>query len=315
MQYWPRKRAKSEVARVRYWADLPETKLLGFAGYKVGMTHVSFIDTQKTSLTKGMDINCHVTIIECPPIKAASIRFYQNSVNGLQPVSEIFSDKVDPELKRKIAPPKKIKKTINDIKLDQIADIRLLVYTQPKLTGIGKKKPELFEMAIAGSKDNKLKFAQEKLGKEITIEEVFNEGQQIDIHAITKGKGFQGPVKRFGIHKKQHKTEKGVRTPGSLGAWNAQGHMMYRIAHAGQMGYHRRTEYNKWLIKIGKNPNDINQKGGFLHYGVIKNPYILLKGSIPGPAKRLIRINHATRPNKGIIKEPPTLTYISIKAK
>ncbi|MBL7055238.1 50S ribosomal protein L3 [Candidatus Woesearchaeota archaeon] len=312
LQFWPRKRNKRSYARVRSWAKLKEVKLLGFAGYKVGMTHAMINDNRKTSLTKGTEIFCPVTIIECPPIKTASIRFYKNTQNGLKLVSEIFSEKVDKELGRKIIIPKKINKKIEDIK--DFDEIRLLVYTQPKLAGI-KKKPEIFEMGLGGKKEEQLKYAQEKLGKETDINDIFTAGQQVDIHAVTKGKGVQGAVKRFGIGLKNHKAEKGRRAPGSLGPWKGQGHIMWKVAHAGKMGYHLRTEYNKLLIKIGSKPEEINQKGGFLKYGIVKNPHILIKGSIFGPAKRLIRFNHATRKNKKIPTEAPVISYLSLESK
>ncbi|MBS3098170.1 50S ribosomal protein L3 [Candidatus Woesearchaeota archaeon] len=311
LQFWPRKRAKRIYPRVRCWADIKEVRPLGFAGYKVGMTHIIVADNRKNSLTKGEDISYPITIIECPPIKAASIRFYKNKTDGLKLVSEVFAADLDKELERKIILPKKVNKKIDDIK--DYNDIRLLVYTQPKLTGIGKKKPEIFEVAIGGTKEEKLKFAQEKLGKEITIKDVFKEGQQLDIHSVTKGKGFQGPMRRFGIGLRSHKSEKAKRNPGSLGAWCGQGHMMWRVAHAGKMGYHTRTEYNKWLIKIGDKIEEINQRGGFLNYGNIKNTYILVKGSTGGPIKRIVRLNYPIKENQRIPKEAPIIQYISLR--
>ncbi len=308
MQYWPRARAKRVYARVRSWPYSPESKLLGFAGYKVGMTHIGFIDNKKTTLTKGTEINCPVTIIECPPLKTASIRFYKKTPSGSKLVSEFNAEKFDKELERKINLPKSRKKKIEDIK--GYDNITILAYTQPKITGIGKKKTEIFEIALGGNLETKLAYAKSLLGKEISIKDVFKEGQQIDIHAVTKGHGFQGPVKRFGIGLKHHKSEKGRRAPGSLGGWKAQGHFLYRVAHAGQHGYHTRTTLNNWLLKISNKPEEINQKCGFLHYGVIKNPYILVKGSIAGPAKRLIRMITSIRPNRKIPKEAPSITYI-----
>ncbi|MCK5630480.1 MAG: 50S ribosomal protein L3, partial [Nanoarchaeota archaeon] len=64
----------------------------------------------------------------------------------------------------------------------------------PSLTGIGKKKPEMFEIAVGGNKEDQLNYAKSMLGKEINVADVFKGGQQLDIHAITKGKGVQGPV-------------------------------------------------------------------------------------------------------------------------
>ena len=90
---------------------------------------------------------------------------------------------------------------------------------------------------------------------------------------------------------------------------------MYRVAHAGQMGYHLRTDYNKWILKIGSKPEEINVSGGFPHYGVVKNEYILVKGSVPGLRKRLIRINKAIRHNKKLPQGTPQIQYVSVSAK
>ena len=305
LAYWPRRRAKREYARVHSWAKVKEPKLLGFAGYKVGMTHAIISDNRAYSQTKGEDVFCPVTVLECPPLKIASINFYKKTPYGSKLSSAVFSDKLDKELERKMIMPKKIKKRADDITLS--------AYTQPKLTGI-KKKPELFEIAIGGSKEEKLNYAKDKLGKEIEIKDVFQEGQQLDTHAITKGKGFQGPVRRFGIGLRAHKSEKARRNPGSLGSWNAQQHIMWRVAHAAKTGYSTRTEYNKLLLKIVK-PEETNPKSGFMHYGVVKNQCVFIKGSVAGPAKRLIRFNYSTRPNKGLPKEAPSIKYVNLKTK
>ena len=78
------------------------------------------------------------------------------------------------------------------------------------------------------------------------------------------------------------------------------------------MGYHTRMEHNKWLLKIG-NTNGINKKGGFENYGVVKNQYLLIKGSVIGAKKRLIRINDPLRPSKIIPNEAPTIQYINLE--
>ncbi|MDP6600169.1 MAG: 50S ribosomal protein L3 [Candidatus Woesearchaeota archaeon] len=324
LQYWPRKRSKRSFVRVRTWAKTKEVKLLGFAGYKVGMTHLIINDNKKTSTTKGMDIFCPVTIIECPPLKTASIKFYKNTISGSKLVSEVLAENFDKQLKRSIILPKKgskgarTKDAANSVGNKSFPSdfdyITLLVHTMPSLTGLGKKKPEIFEMGIGGNKEDQLNYAKNKLGNEINISEVFKEGQQLEIHAVSKGKGVQGPVRRFGISLKHHKTEKSRRNPGSLGGWIAQGHIMWRQAKAGKMGYHARMEYNKWLLKIG-NPNEINKKGGFENYGVVKNAYILIKGSVIGPKKRLIRFNDSLRRDTTLPNESPPMQYINLEQK
>jgi large subunit ribosomal protein L3 len=179
----------------------------------------------------------------------------------------------------------------------QFDDLRLIVHTNPKITSLPKKKPEIFELSLGGTKDEKLAFAKEKLGKEIDVTEALKLNELVDIHAVTKGKGFQGPVKRFGVQIRSHKSEKSIRNPASLGAWNAQHHIMYRVAHAGQTGYHTRTELNKPVILIANDPSKINPLNGFGRYGNVKTSYIAVLGSIPGPKKRMIRLVHAIRPD------------------
>ncbi|MBN2420878.1 50S ribosomal protein L3 [Candidatus Woesearchaeota archaeon] len=316
MQVWPRKRAARAYPRIRGWANSSEKKALGFAGYKVGMTHVLIVNNVKASRTKGEEISAPVTIIECPPLKVAGIKVYTNTSYGLKPKTQINAKNVDKELvERKISNPKKHNEE-NLAKLTEkdFDSLSLVVYTQPKLINL-KKKPEIFEISIGGSKEDQLSYAKEKLGKEIAVSDVFAEGNQVDIHSVTKGHGFQGPMRRFGITKRRHKSEKSIRNPGSLGSWCGQGHYMYRIAHAGQHGYHTRTEYNKQILKIGDKPDEVNVSGGYLHYGNVKNHFIMLRGSVGGTAKRLIRFNTATRPNHKITKEAPQITFISTGSK
>ncbi|MGM5485281.1 MAG: 50S ribosomal protein L3 [Nanobdellota archaeon] len=304
MQFWPRKRAKSETPRVRHWTE--GQGVLGFAGFKAGMTHLRYVDNSKTSLTKGQEVITPATIVECPPMKVAAARFYKETENGTKPVGEVSAGKLDKEFEKSY--PKSSKK------FDDITDfdfIRLGVYTQPKYTGIGKKKPDYFEIPVGGGKDEQLKYAKDNLGGEVNIADVFGEGQLIDVHAVTTGKGYQGSVKRFGVKIREHNAEKTKRAAGSLGPWCGQGHIMWRVPGAGKMGYHLRTDYNKWILKIGEKPEEVNPSGGIVNYGFVKSKYVLVKGSIPGPKKRQVAFNAAIRPTKNVPKEAPSIEYIS----
>ena len=157
MQVWPRKRARRIYPKVRSWAVSKEPKPLGFAGYKAGMTHVMVTDNRKNSITKGDDISVPVTIIECPALRVSAIRFYKHADDGnygLTVASEIPC-KPGKDLSRKTKVQKKpeTEKRLAETNLDNIKDITLIVHTQPRLAGIGKKKPEVFELAIGGSPD------------------------------------------------------------------------------------------------------------------------------------------------------------------
>ncbi len=104
-----------------------------------------------------------------------------------------------------------------------------------------------------------------------------------------------------------------MRRVGTLGPWSAQGHILYRVAHPGQMGYHLRTEYNKKIVKIGSKAEDVNPKGGWPHYGLVKTSYVLVKGSVAGPQKRAIIF---TKPMRNRAAEPaPTVVEICKEAK
>jgi len=290
--------------------------LYAFAGYKVGMTHALVIDTRKHSTTKGEEITLPVTVLECPPLKIVGVRTYNQGPYGIMPAKDIVLI-TDKHLTR-VLPPRKAgttssTSTLSSLTSSEFTAISIIVATQPHLAGIGKKTPEIFEIPLGGTSDEKKTFLDQHIGKDLTIQGAFKDGDYLDIHAVSKGKGFQGPVKRFGVSLRSHKSEKTKRGPGSLGPWSGQQHIMYRVAHAGQMGFHQRTEYNKQILKISTTPDEINAKGGFLQYGNVKSSYILLKGSITGARKRLIIISKPVR-----LAHPnplPTLTHISLASK
>ena len=313
LQYWPRKRSKRVHPRIRSSPKVKEIGLTTFAGYKVGMTHVIAIETSKHSHKKGEEISIPVTLIECPPLKFASVRLYKKGKLKLD--KEIFFRSKDKYLRRRTNLPKKnLLSELSKIDTEKFDDISVIVYTQPNLTGIGKKKPELFELQVGGEDlSGKLEYIKQHIDREIQVNEVFKDGEIADLKSVTKGKGFQGPVKRFGISIRHAKSEKSIRNPGSLGPWIAQGHIMWRVAHAGKMGYHQRTEYNKQLLKVISDPKEVIISGGFLNYGIIKNPVVLIRGSVPGSRKRLIIMQKAQRDYK--TKSLPIINKVNLDSK
>ena len=303
MQFWPRKRSKHSLARIRSWAQENKPKPLGFIGYKAGMTHLIVNDNRPKALTKGEQISLPATIIECPPLTVMGIVFYKGSRKS----TSVLAPKLGKGLAKKVQLPKKTHRDLKEIK--EFDDLKLLVHSNPQSTQIGTKKPKLLEVALGGSKEEKLHYAQERLGKEIKIEDVFDPGNLVDLHGITKGKGFQGTVKRFGVPIMQHKAEKTKRGIGNLGAWTPK-RVDFRVPQPGKMGYHLRTEYNKQIIKISQEGQEVTPKGGIKSYGLIKNSYLLLKGSIPGSRKRAVVLTQPIRPNSRAHKEAPEVVHI-----
>ena len=312
----PRKRAKAETPHIKSWpqgGDKP--KIQGFLGYKAGMTHAHIVDYRPTSTTSGREVIMPVSVVETPPIKIMAVRAYKKTVHGLQVMGEIWTDKLDSELSKILPLAKKEKKNNWDF-IKDVDEIRVLVHTQPKLvTGIPKKTPEIREIRISGgSIEEQIKYAKDILGKEIKITDAVKEGDMLDIIAVTKGKGFQGSVKRWGVKLLSHKNSKHRRMIGTAGSWHPNW-IQSTVPQAGQVGYHQRTEYNKRILKIGENGEEITPAGGFPHYGVVRNSYILLHGSIPGPAKRLIGMRDAVRYKRDIKLEKAEIAYISTTSK
>lgn len=301
MQFWPRKRALKALPRVN-WPALYGKKnkpgLLGFIAYKVGMSSCYVKDLTPHSMTKNKKIIIPITILECPTIKILSIRFYKKNIL----VSEVLNNNLDKELKRKIKLPKeyKTKEQLEKAEKDY-DDIRVIVYSQVKKTNV-KKTPDISELGIEGKKEDKLSWAKENMSKEISISEVFKEGV-LDTRGLTKGKGFQGPVKRFGIRLRVHKAEKGQRRVGSIGPWHPA-RISFRVPMAGQMGNASRVIYNNNIVEVENiAKKDINPGQGFMNYGKIKTDYILLRGSVPGPNKKQILLTQALRSTKKQIKK------------
>ena len=293
LQFWPRKRASKLLPSVNWNAINSGKNLKGFICYKVGMASAYVKDNTEHSMTKGKKIAVPVTIMECPPLKILSVRFYKNG----RVVKEILADNPDKELKKIIKFPKKKGEKIDDVK--DYDDIRVIVYSQIKKTNL-KKTPDIIEIGLVGSLNEKLNYAKEKMNKEISLSEIFEKGQLADARGLTKGKGLSGPVKRFGITLKQHKSEKGRRRPGSLGPWHPA-RVIFRVPMAGQMGMFTRVVYNNKIIKIGK-PEELNLKG-ITHYGDVKTEYALIRGSVQGPQKRQILLTYPLRETKKQMKK------------
>ncbi|MGQ9552075.1 MAG: 50S ribosomal protein L3 [Candidatus Bathycorpusculaceae bacterium] len=320
LAYLPRKRAKRVLARIRYWPKIDEDtpRLLGFTGYKAGMTYVFAIEDRKRSPNFGKDIIRPVTVVETPPMLVCGLRAYTKNLYGLKILTEAWMKNPPPELERTFTIPEgfNTEEMLQRIQenLDRIAKFRVIALTQPKQTSVPKKKPDIAEIEIGGGTiRSQFEYAKDLLGRTASPEEVFKEGQYVDVAGITTGKGFQGPVKRWGVTVLQHKGRKTKRGVATLGPWKPH-HVLYSVPRAGQMGFHQRIEYNKRILKIGKDGKEVTVKGGFVRYGVIKGPYMLLAGSISGPEKRPIRLRYPVRPPKETAEGPPQITYIALES-
>ncbi|XP_067126184.1 large ribosomal subunit protein uL3 [Centruroides vittatus] len=188
--------------------------------------------------------------------------------------------------------------------------IRVIAHTQMKLMRKRQKKAHIMEIQLnGGTIGQKIKWARDHMEKPVPVQEVFGQDEMIDCIGVTKGKGFKGVTSRWHTKKLPRKTHKGLRKVACIGAWHPS-RVQFTVARAGQKGYHHRTEINKKIYRIGQGIHtkdgkivknnastdyDMTEKsitpmGGFPHYGEVNCDFVMLKGCIMGPKKRVITL-------------------------
>jgi large subunit ribosomal protein L3e len=215
--------------------------------------------------------------------------------------------------------------------------VRAIVHTQISKILIGQKKAHIIEIQVNGGKNAaaKVDFVVSHFEKPIPVSGVFAENEQIDVAGVTKGKGFKGVVSRWGVKKLPRKTHKGLRKVACIGAWHPS-RVSWAVPRAGQKGFHSRTEVNKKVYRIGKaikneagkivhnnaaTEFDLTQKsitpmGGFVGYGTVREDYLMLKGSVMGPRKRVVLLRKTLRPQTSrSALETITLKFIDTSSK
>jgi large subunit ribosomal protein L3e len=159
-----------------------------------------------------------------------------------------------------------------------------------------------------GSVAEKVEFAHALFEQPVPIATVFGENDMIDVIGVSKGKGVDGVITRWGTTRLPRKTHRGLRKIACIGSWHP-GRVSCHVARAGQNGYHHRTEMNKKIYRIGaaskgadgevkfnaSTETDLTQKsitplGGFVHYGQVLNDYVMVKGCVVGPKKRVLTL-------------------------
>ncbi len=301
LQYWPRKRSERMIPSVNWRAVQtrnPQTKgLLGFIAYKVGMSSAYVKDLTPNSMMKDKKVVIPVTILEVPGMKVLSIRAY-NKEGTVE--TEVMAQHLDKELKRKIRMPKTRIVKIEDMEkeVNNYSRITIVAYSLVGKIGL-KKTPDIIEIAIGGSTAaEQFNYAKTIFDKEIKASEQFPH-KLVDFRGVTTGKGLTGPIKRYGLELKQHKSEKGRRRPGSLAPWHPA-RTTYMSPNAGQMGLFSRVHYNNQVIMNSDNTKTtmINHKGGWKSYGEVTGEFLIVKGSVQGPVKRGMLLTLALRKTK-----------------
>jgi len=277
----PRKRARSLLHKLNVFNN--KRDLDGFIGYKAGMVSFSY----KIKLKDGSFSEVsNGTIIEVPPLRVYGIRYYLEN----NKIVDIYTDNEE------ILKPLRLKPRKAEVN-GKIKEVRALIYSMPKETGsVEINHPIRAEIHVSEAK------AKEILGKVIKFSDIYKVGELLDVASVSKGKGWQGEIKRFGVAKQRRKATGKVRHVGTLGPWHPH-YVMYYVPRSGQMGYHNRVELNKQIILISNEKLERHLD----HYGFTKSEYVLVKGSIPGPVKRPVFLRSAIRP-----REPEQISSVKV---
>jgi large subunit ribosomal protein L3 len=298
LAYRPRGRAKSFVPRIRTWPKVGAEKptLLGFPGYKAGTAHVITVDDRAKTPNFGKPLFNLSSVLTLPDAEVVGMRLYGHE-NGRDIA---------------IADVKEAGKTaVEKLPLDRTTRVAAIVSSVPRDVGLSQKKPVVLEVGVSGG-DTKaqVEFVLGLLGKKVKFTDTFKAGMYVDVLGITKGKGFEGPITRFGVKRKQHKSRKSVRAVAVIGPWHPAA-VMYTVARAGQMGFHQRTETGKRILLTGNaSTGPVTPPGGFQHFGNVGGDYAVVRGSVPGPASRFVLVRLRAR---GISKSqaPPQVVEVS----
>jgi large subunit ribosomal protein L3e len=325
--FLPKKRCRRGRGKVKSFPRDDPSKpvhLTAFIGYKAGMTHI-LRDVDKPGSKLHKKETCEaVTLIETPPMIVVGVTGYVKTHRGLRSLNTVWAEHLSDEVKRRFYKNwykskkkafTKYAKKYTDGKKEIEAElealkkhccvVRVLAHTQIRKLHLGQKKAHLMEIQVnGGTVAEKVDFAYGMFEKAVPVDSVFQANEMIDTIAITKGGGTEGVVTRWGVTRLPRKTHRGLRKVACIGAWHPA-RVQWTVARAGQMGFHHRTEMNKKIYKIGKKDDKashgattdydvtekgINPMGGFPHYGLIREDYVMVKGAIPGTKKRPITL-------------------------
>jgi len=349
--FLPKKRTRHHKGKIRSFPKDDQTKaphLTAFMGYKAGMTHIARECDRPGSKLHKKEVVEAVTIVETPPMIAVGVVGYIETPRGLRTLTTVFAEHLSEEVKRRFyknwyASKKKAftkyAKKYADGQSDINAElarikkfcqvVRVITHTQIRKVGLRQKKAHILEVQVnGGDVAAKVDFATGLFEKQVPVSGVFAQDEMVDVLGVTKGHGFEGVIKRWGVTRLPRKTHKGLRKVACIGAWHPA-RVAWTVARAGQDGYFHRTEQNKKIYRIGKagdksscsTEQDLTEKtitpmGGFPHYGVVDEDWIMIKGGIVGTKKRVVTIRKSMMVHsKRSALEKITLKFIDTSSK
>merc|ERR1712178_463703 len=326
--FLPRKRTNHPQGKVKSFPRDDATKpchLTAFMAYKAGMTRITRDVDKPGAKVHKKEVVEAVTILECPPMIVVGVVGYVETPRGLRSLTTVWAQHLDDSLKRRFyknwyRSKKKAfttyaKKYADEKKpIDQelarikkyCTVVRVLAHTQIEKCKLRQKKAHLMEIQVnGGSVADKVKWAVEKFEQEVSVSEVFADNEMVDTIAITRGKGTQGVVKRSGVSRLPRKTHRGLRKVACIGAWHPSA-VKWTVARTGNLGYYHRTQLNQKVYRVGAGADggvdnnaqtemdpdvkNITPMGGFPHYGIVNEDFVIVKGGVMGPRKRQVTL-------------------------
>jgi len=315
LAYLPRKRAGTMEARIRSWPGASgEPRMLAHAGFKAGCVRIVSIDDREHTPNHGKQLVSMATVIATPPATVVGVRGYSRDHAGHHAEFDVYAAEMPKKVSKRLGL-KSAEGALESARasLGRIRRIFALLAVTPEDASTGQKAPYVFEAAVGGGDvAAQFEYVSGLLGKEVGVDRVFEAGATVDVAAISRGKGWQGVIKRYGAKRKQHKSRKSVRELGSLGPISPQ-YVMYTVPRAGQMGAHQRIEYNKRIMAMGSagEGDPINPAGGHHRFGSVAGDYVVLMGSVPGTPRRLVKLRAPMRPPSGKAQKPNILEVIA----
>eukprot|EP00927_Polykrikos_kofoidii_P001075 TRINITY_DN1038_c0_g1_i6.p1 TRINITY_DN1038_c0_g1~~TRINITY_DN1038_c0_g1_i6.p1 ORF type:complete len:404 (-),score=53.42 TRINITY_DN1038_c0_g1_i6:244-1455(-) len=308
--------------------------LTAFMTYKAGMTHiVRDVDRPGSKLHK-KEIAEGVTVLETPPMIVVGFVGYVETPRGLRALTSVWAGHLSEECKRRFYKTwnkskhkaftkyqKKWSEAAKGSEAPMATEInrakkycqviRAICHTQIGKVKIGQKKAHIKEIQInGGTTEAKVDFVTGLFEREVKVSEVFDQSEVVDVIGATRGHGFEGVVTRWGCTRLVRKSHRGLRKVACIGTWHPA-RVQFQVPRSGQNGYHHRTEINKKIYRIGKaikddpnggmTENDLTEKsitpmGGFPHFGIINEDWVMLKGCVMGPRKRVITMRKSLLP-------------------
>jgi len=352
--FLPRKRTKHHRGHIRTFPvddASKEPHLTAFMGYKAGMSHIArTVDKMGSKLHKKPVVE-PVTIIETPPMTVVGVVGYVETPKGLRTLTTVWAQHLGENVRRRFykrwVPQNKAKAFTRYAKKYDTAEgkaeleaqyehiiklcqrVRVIAHTDIRAVRLRQKKADVMEIQVnGGDVAAKVAFARSLLEKQVNFSDVFSKDEMVDLLGASRGGGNEGVTTRWGTTRLPRKTHRGLRKVACIGSWHPS-RLSYSVARSGQNGYHHRTEINKKIYRIGlkdqendaSTATDLTEKsitpmGGFPHYGVIVNDWVMIKGGVIGPKKRVITFRKNLRPNTTIAaREEITLSFIDTASK